>query len=594
MLRKKGFSGCGLIVTGFLLLGVFSPVIAQIPYPFFDGFESGNYNNWTVGAGTYTRQVTSATAASGTYSFTQIGGNSTHSDGVIGSFSSGQMPTTISFSVRSSSTTSSAAYFVIYGGGGSNYIMGFYMKSTGYLWADGNETVPYQANTWYNIRFELNWTAHTYGYYVNNALIATAISFGNYPITTIYLYNFSPNTAQGWWDNIAIGNVPIDTVNVPHITVSPRSFKIRPADTNVQAMTICNTGIRDTLRYSFDSVAGGRVTEDTASGWVEHGVCKNVKLIFSRAGLVPGNNIFQLRIRHNALLDTNPVSVPCTLVVDSAALPHITVSPGSFRIGPSDTTVRILTICNTGIRDTLQYSIGSNVTPNILAWTYGADLTYRYPNTAAAIRQFIPLANITTTTTTDGATLSTQLQGADVFLIPAQYNAAPSSTIGTAFAPVLDAFARRGGIIIVLYPGYVSTFLTYAGLDTLSYYSYNYSTTATVNVPTDPVFDSIGLSSITMPYYTAYWTGSSAAVRLASYSSYAVCTKRTKGSGIIYLLGADFDVANATWARMLSNCIARNYSGGMVKVDTAPGKRCAAVFSPLTTGMAMWFSQKSA
>jgi hypothetical protein len=44
------------------------PAGAAVPYPFFDGFESGNANNWTVGPGSYTRSVTSALAASGTYS----------------------------------------------------------------------------------------------------------------------------------------------------------------------------------------------------------------------------------------------------------------------------------------------------------------------------------------------------------------------------------------------------------------------------------------------------------------------------------------------------------------------------------------------
>jgi streptogramin lyase len=369
-------------------------------------------------------------------------------------------------------------------------------------------------------------------------------------------------------------SAPVDTTNIPHITVSPRSFTIGPTSTTVQTLNICNTGMWDTLHYTIYGVAG-RVTADTATGWLSAGSCKNVTLTFNRAGLPLGSTIIQLRIGHNAWLDTNPVSVLCTLVVDSSELPRIALTPKSFRLAPTDTNVQTLQICNPSILDTLQYSISARPsTPNILAWTYGADLSYRYPNTVAAILQHLPAANIATTTTSDAAALSTLLQAADVFLIPSQYNYTPSSTIGTAFRPVLDSFVRRGGIVIALHPYRESAFLTAGGLDSITYSSYTYNNSATVNVPADPVFDSIAATIIAMPYYTSYWTGSAAAVQLASISGYAVCTKQTRGSGVIYLLGVDFYSSDAAWARMIANCISKNRSL-RVTADTAT-RRLAA------------------
>jgi hypothetical protein len=364
----------------------------------------------------------------------------------------------------------------------------------------------------------------------------------------------------------------VDSASVPHIAVSPGSFHIGPTDTNVKTLQICDTSTHDTLQYSIDTVAGRRIVADTAAGRLAAGACRNVTLTFNRAGLPLGNTIVQLVIRHNGPLEPNPLSVPCTLYVDSASVPHIALTPGSYLIGPKDTLVQALQICNSSIHDTLHYSIAGNGSkPNIVAWTYGAELTYRYPNTVAAIRQRMPLANITATTTTAAATLSALLQTADVFLIPAQYNSTPTAAVGTAFRPVLDSFVRRGGIVIAQQPYWEYAFLTASGLDSITYENYTSSTTATVTVPADPVFDSISAATFTMPVYTGYWTGSALATRLATYAGYAVCTKQIRGSGVIYLLGADLYNTDATWTRMLDNCIIQNLSGGPVSADTAAG-----------------------
>jgi hypothetical protein len=322
------------------------------------------------------------------------------------------------------------------------------------------------------------------------------------------------------------------------------------------------------------SSSNGLVTPDTASGWVKAGACKTVTLTFHREGLMPGNNVFLMRIRHNATLNTNPIAVPCTLAVDSTEIAHIAVAPGSFKINPADAPVKTLTICNTGTRDTLRYTVTG--APNILAWTYGtsSSTSGSYYYTVSSILSQLPNAKITATATTDAATLSTQLRSASIFLIPAQDYTSPASTIGAAFAPVLDSYVRSGGIVIVLAPSYESTFLTYAGLDTLSYSSTTSSSgyTVAISSPTHPMFDSV--TSLSTQMYTSYWTPTSAATVLATYSSYAVCSQRTKGSGFIYMIGYSFYSANTTtWGKILANCIKKGSAGAgsLVSVDTASG-----------------------
>jgi hypothetical protein len=316
--------------------------------------------------------------------------------------------------------------------------------------------------------------------------------------------------------------------------------------------------------------SGGIVTADTASGLVKPSGCKTVKLTFRRTGLPPGNNITLLKVRHNALLDANPVTVPCTLSVDSSEVPHITVAPGSFRIGAADPLVKTLTICNTGTRDTLRYTVTG--APNILSWTYGTGSYSTYTNTVSSILALIPNAKITSTMTTDPATLATQLQNASIFLIPSQEYTTPTSTIGSAFAPVLDSYVRSGGIVIVLMPYYESTFLQYAGLDTLSYSNYTSSSGSVVTItsPSHPMFDSV--PSLLTQSYTGYWTRTSASTILATYSGYTACSERQKGSGFIYMIGYNFySVNTTTWGRVLANCIKKNSTGGAVTADTASG-----------------------
>jgi|GEM_PF-3264374 len=171
---------------------------------FEDDFEDGNYNGWVHGSGTYTRTVTSATAAAGsTYSFTQIGGSSAHRNGVsqnIGVCA----PEHISFYIRSASSTAADAYVLFQLG--NQLPMYIYADDNGMFIVNSLPRFAYSANVWYHIEFSnINWTTHFFDLVIDGAPVQANIPFAQITnsIDTIYLYNF--HNSQSWWDEIVLG-----------------------------------------------------------------------------------------------------------------------------------------------------------------------------------------------------------------------------------------------------------------------------------------------------------------------------------------------------------------------------------------------------
>src|SRR5207302_11211638 len=77
--------------------------------------------------------------------------------------------------------------------------------------------------------------------------------------------------------------------------------------------------------------------------------------------------------------------------------------------------------------------------------------TGEYLQTLSAVSNYFPNFDETATTTTDAATLQSQLAGKQVFLIVEQESAsAPGilGPLGTAWATVLNNFVNNGGIVI--------------------------------------------------------------------------------------------------------------------------------------------------
>ena len=169
---------------------------------FAENFEDGNFLGWDDNGGDYIRAVTNATAAAGLNSFTLIGGNQTHYDGVSHSLPD-LKPARVEFHVRASSASLAGGYVVLRSG--VQMVAFFYMNDLGemgiYEDVGGWHAAPYQAEKWYQVTLQLNWANRSMDYYVDGALIEAGIPFRSSTaasLSDVYLYNF--HATQSWWD----------------------------------------------------------------------------------------------------------------------------------------------------------------------------------------------------------------------------------------------------------------------------------------------------------------------------------------------------------------------------------------------------------
>ncbi|MGL1934531.1 MAG: S8 family serine peptidase [Fibrobacterales bacterium] len=274
--------------------------LAAVEFPFFDGFESGSFDQWNNDGGSYVREISSSVKQTGSFSLSQTGGSQSHNNGLSVDFNGGVAPEEVTFSVRSSSTQNNDGYVTF--SNANNYIMFFFMRENGYLYANGIETVPYVANTWYDIRFVIDWDNNNFDYYVDDVLISENISFRESVagIDQVNLYNHT--SSQAWWDNINVGGEP------------PVSW--------------LSTSVVDSR------VAAGETID--------------IPVIFSAADMVGGVYSGIIHVLNNS--GNNPdVSVPATLTVDGVK--RLSVTPDTYDFGDvwqGATQTFELTLSNTG------------------------------------------------------------------------------------------------------------------------------------------------------------------------------------------------------------------------------------------------------
>ena len=221
-------------------------VAAVTTLPFRDGFESGTLSDWTTDFGNGTRTVTAATSAVGTMSFKyEYSGTNSHFNGIHRDFAAGSRPRSVSFWVRTATTNSASGYFVLMG----DYrdVIWFFADENGcfYVNADsaGDNTVPYQAETWYHVEFRnLDWSAKTFDYYVDGALKKAGIPFRDSAATQVsglYLYNFSPGTTA-WWDDIRVSDQGADWLQV-----APADLTLQPGQSATVTATFDSTNLTE-------------------------------------------------------------------------------------------------------------------------------------------------------------------------------------------------------------------------------------------------------------------------------------------------------------------------------------------------------------
>jgi hypothetical protein len=223
--------------------------VAAVDLPFYDGFEDGDFSDWTDGGGFGVKEVTNTTAAKGQYSFHyQYTGGNGHFHGIHQDLTPGSQPDYASFYVRPGANNLSAGYFTLYTNGGTTGAIFFFARSTGFFYVNadvgGNESFPYNALQWYHVEFKnIDFTGKTFDYYVDGNLIQAAIPFRNAAVVNdidrLYLYNFSSNS-EAWWDEIRLGS---GAAPVNWLSVAPDSGRVQSEDSFDLQVTFDATGL---------------------------------------------------------------------------------------------------------------------------------------------------------------------------------------------------------------------------------------------------------------------------------------------------------------------------------------------------------------
>lgn len=208
-----------------LLIGVMSlcaagKVTAQCGSAFYDGFESGSYTpTWTIGPGLTAGAVTTTNPAVGTYRLEGTGGVSTHLTGFSTTIASAT-PASISWYIYPTGT-GATNYFIA----GDNAVTAtncvmfcYWLGSSNVIRFVSSSTYQYACTpgSWYHVEMRnINWTAHTFDIWINNAQVSTGFPFRSVSqnsITRLHLYNF--NAGVGVWDDIQLGGIPINMSSV--------------------------------------------------------------------------------------------------------------------------------------------------------------------------------------------------------------------------------------------------------------------------------------------------------------------------------------------------------------------------------------------
>jgi len=243
---------------------------------FSDGFEAGNFSDWTIEAGSYVRAITTSNPATGSFSYTQTGGDTlTPRNGLSHSLPS-STPSYISFYAKTSVTSGASAYFVI---GDDNVntnrgIIFFAFNGANLAVYDGTNWLlgaASLANTWYFVEFKnINWVAKTYDFYLNGRLQVAAVAFRSQTttaLTKLHLYNM--DNAQAWYDDIYLGTpntppavgvtVPADgATGTPVAKALSATFSRGMDASSISAATF-------TVKDAANNAVAGAVSYDAAS-----------------------------------------------------------------------------------------------------------------------------------------------------------------------------------------------------------------------------------------------------------------------------------------------------------------------------------------
>ena len=209
-----------------------------------EDFDDGSIDDW-IDLGNYAVSTENSGTPDGSgYSVKLTGGSVNQCDGIIREIPLCS-PEYVSFNVKPGSETLHDSFTVLGGNDTTsvgNSVIYLYAVSSGEFNVNGNTDVRYSMNTWYHIEFRnVNWSSHTFDYYVNGNLIEVGLAFQRSDLaglTRVHLYHYSYSTA--WWDDIILGMD--DRYLPPWITLSDRNGTVSLTN-SILAVTLNGSGL---------------------------------------------------------------------------------------------------------------------------------------------------------------------------------------------------------------------------------------------------------------------------------------------------------------------------------------------------------------
>ncbi len=350
-------------------------------------------------------------------------------------------------------------------------------------------------------------------------------------------------------------NVPctLNVIGIPKIILSDSSINfgnVFVGGSKKDTLIVINTGT-DTLKV-FNLVSGDAVFTMNINGFnLPPGDSQDVVITFAPVSVSSyATTLTIVNNDHDTIVH---------LYGNGVVAPILTVTPASFDVSLnscSDSITLPLKIFNPG-GSTLTYTIsgtGSAGAAEVLALTYGTDLSTEYPNTIAAINQYFTSYTLTTINTTSPSVLQAALSGKNVFLMPESETGMPSVYAG--FASVLQNFVSNGGTAIVC--GALdaqSDCIFNTGLFSGSYGTEGTFNTLNVTNNSTPITTGVA-SSFTGPNATFCLNITDGnKIKLVDYLGSDVVTYRNIGSGRAIFLAFDYFNYGTNEALLIANAM---------------------------------------
>jgi Zn-dependent metalloprotease len=401
---------------------------------------------------------------------------------------------------------------------------------------------------------------------VNAKLSSRGLLNGTYVETIRFLSNDPLNLA---WDL----PVSLTVSGLPEITLSDSLLNFGDVfmnGTEIDSLKISNTGC-DTLRITGLQCSLAEYSINKNSLKIAPNKSESILVSFkpTSLGIKNGNLIlkniysdYEIPITGRGIEAPSFELAPDSIILSTnSCQDSVTVPISVYNRGGSDLIIKMK-----GLR---------NPKTEILALTYGVDLSREYPNTITAINKYFTNYNLTEINTTISGALQSALVGKDILLIAEQELG--SGTVFTGFASVIQRFVSEGGTVI--FCGTDNTNCIYnTGIFAGSFGNITMSGQLNVVNSSHPLADQVP-SSFTGSNATFSQNFTNPGIeQVVKYSNSDVVATRKLGMGKAIYIGFDFYLYSNEAARLIANAVqwgsssTTGYLSSSIQSDTiAPG-----------------------